>query len=256
MNAGSAQGTHSLFISDLHLSEELPDITAAFLEFLAGPACDATRLYILGDLFEFWIGDDTLGEGLNLEITRAVCGLVNRGVGVFLMHGNRDFLVSGAFSEATGVTLLEDPTLVDLHGTPTLLLHGDTLCTDDQAYQAFRVHVRNPAVQRQFLDLPVAARRTQVGQARSASEREKQLKPAQIMDVAPATVEAILRMQGYPRMIHGHTHRPARHEHRVDGRLCERWVLSDWHTGGDYLRVDAAGCTRHPIAPGTAVSGT
>ncbi|MBX9961909.1 MAG: UDP-2,3-diacylglucosamine diphosphatase [Burkholderiales bacterium] len=242
MSAGSP---HALFISDLHLSETRPHISQLFLRFLDEVAPAAQTLFILGDLFEFWIGDDTLDEPLNAEVIAGLKRLAKRGTRSRFMHGNRDFLVGPAFAAAADVELLPDPTLLDLYGTPALLMHGDTLCTDDKAYQAFRAHVRNPEVQRQFLALPVPARRQQVGQVRAQADQQKQDKPPAIMDVTPVAVDDAVRAAGYaPRLIHGHTHRPARHEHAVDGHRCERWVLADWYERGEYLRVDAAGVTR------------
>jgi UDP-2,3-diacylglucosamine hydrolase len=241
----SAGSPHALFISDLHLSETRPGITQLFLRFLDEVAPAGQVLYILGDLFEFWIGDDTLDEPLNAETTAALKHLATRGTQLRFMHGNRDFLAGQGFAAATHAQLLPDPSLLDLFGTPTLLMHGDTLCTEDRAYQAFRAHVRNPEVQRQFLSLPIPARRQQVGQVRAQADQQKQDKPPEVMDVTPAAVDAAMRAANYPpRLIHGHTHRPAWHEHIVDGRRCERWVLADWYERGEYLRVDASGVTR------------
>jgi UDP-2,3-diacylglucosamine hydrolase len=245
----SAGSPHALFISDLHLSETRPHITQLFLRFLDEVAPAAHTLFILGDLFEFWIGDDTLAEPFNAQAITALKGLATRGTKLRFMHGNRDFLAGQGFAAAAGVELLPDPTLLDLYGTPTLLMHGDTLCTEDRAYQAFRAHVRNPEVQRQFLALPIPARRQQVGQVRAQSDQQKQDKPPEIMDVTPAAVDAAMRAANYaPRLIHGHTHRPARHEHAVDGHHCERWVLADWYERGEFLRVDASGVTRTAYA--------
>ena len=238
---------HALLISDLHLSPDRPDITAALLGFLAGPARAAESIFLLGDIFDYWIGDDTLDEPLHRQVVAAIRAVADASVTVAFMHGNRDFLLASEFAARAGASLLQDPTLMSLGGMPTLLMHGDTLCTDDVAYQAFRRQVRNPAFQQQFLGQPVEARRAMAGQARKASEGEKQTKSADIMDVAPSAVEAVLREHGYPRLIHGHTHRPACHRHEVDGHACERWVLSDWDRGGYCLRVDASGITRLPI---------
>jgi len=241
----SVEAPHALFISDLHLSDTRPGITALCIRFLDEVAPRADTLYVLGDLFEFWIGDDTREEPLNREVIGALRRLADGGTEVRFMHGNRDFLAGDAFAAAAGADMLADPTVVDLYGTRTLLMHGDTMCTADQAYQLFRAHVRNADVQRQFLALPVAARRAQFGQVRSQSEQQKQDKSAEIMDVTSAGVDAALRAADYPpRLIHGHTHRPARHEHVVDGYACERWVLADWYERGEYLRVEASGVTR------------
>jgi UDP-2,3-diacylglucosamine hydrolase len=164
-------------------------------------------------------------------------------VALYFMHGNRDLLVGQAFARRCGARLIADPLLTDLHGIRTLLMHGDTLCTDDVEYQKFRAYAHDAGNQRRFLDQPLAARKDQMLGMRADSERSKQAKTAEIMDVAPAAVEQALRSHGYPRLIHGHTHRPGRHVHRVDGHVCERWVLTDWYGRAGYLRCDAAGCT-------------
>ena len=158
------------------------------------------------------------------------------------MHANRDFLIGSRFSAACRARLLPDPARVDLYGTPTLLMHGDMLCTDDLEYQTFRLQVRNPNFQREFLAQPLAERKQTIETMRAKSEATKKIKPEAIMDVTAAAVEAQLRYNSYPRLIHGHTHRPAMHQHIVDGRRCERWVLADWYTGGSYLHCDAQGC--------------
>jgi UDP-2,3-diacylglucosamine hydrolase len=230
------------FISDLHLTPARPRINRIFFDFLSGPAREADALYVLGDLFEYWVGDDDLSEPLNRQVASGLEGLSLAGVPVRIMHGNRDFLLLEGFARAAHAQLIADPTVADLYGTPTVLLHGDTLCTDDLRYQAFRRRVRKPLWQRLFLVQPLWLRRAQVRQARGLSEREKQAKPAAIMDVSVSAVEKAFRDSGCMRMIHGHTHRPARHAHTVDGRTCERWVLSDWYERGQYLRVDADGC--------------
>ncbi|TCS72930.1 UDP-2,3-diacylglucosamine hydrolase [Sulfuritortus calidifontis] len=233
---------HSLFISDLHLSPELPQAVALFRRFLQETAARAQALYILGDFFEAWVGDDDLALPFHAGIAHDLKRLAERGVRLYLMHGNRDFLLGEAFCRASGATLLADPSLIDLYGSPTLLAHGDRFCTDDAAYQAFRRQVREPAWQAGFLAKPLAERREMARQMRAQSEREKAAKEMALMDVNPEAVAAALREHGYPRLIHGHTHRPARHLHEIDGHLCERWVLPDWYEGGGYLRCDADGC--------------
>jgi len=238
----------TLFVSDLHISATQPVLTRRFVRFCHEIAPTAESLYVLGDLFDFWIGDDTLDDPLHREVCGALKAVADAGVAVRFMAGNRDFLAGSAFAAASGAARIDDPTLLDLHGTPTLLMHGDSLCTDDHAYMAFRAQVRNARVQAQFLALPVAVRWQQVGATRDASEREKQAKPMDIMDVSPMAVEDILRTHGYPRLIHGHTHRPAMHEHVVDGQRCERWVIADWRADvAEALRVDARGVTRLPL---------
>ncbi|MBC7779838.1 MAG: UDP-2,3-diacylglucosamine diphosphatase [Proteobacteria bacterium] len=219
---------HTLFISDLHLSATRPHTTQAFADFLRRRATGADALYILGDLFDFWIGDDDLEDPLNARVVDALAALTAAGVPVWFMHGNRDFLVGARFADATGVRILDDPTVIDVYGTRTLLMHGDTLCIEDTRYNALRATVRDPGVQQAFLARTLDARRAEVQRMRAISEQEKQTKSNEIMDVTPSEVLRTLRRHGYPRLIHGHTHRPMRHAHPVDGRVCERWVLADW----------------------------
>ncbi len=233
---------HSIFVSDLHLSPERPRINQVFFDFADRTAARAGAVYILGDLFEYWVGDDDLADPFNSSVADALLRLSSKGVALHFMHGNRDVLVGQAFAARCGAKLMSDPTLLDLHGTRTLVMHGDTLCTDDIEYQKFRAYAHNPGNQRRFLSQPLAERRTQMLGMRAESERSKQGKSAEIMDVTQATVEQILREHGYPRLIHGHTHRPARHLHTVDGCRCERWVLNDWYERGGYLRCDSGGC--------------
>lgn len=232
----------TLFISDLHLTPERPAINRLFSGFLEGTAVQADSLYVLGDLFEYWAGDDDLDDPFNREVCRALRKLSAGGTALYFMHGNRDFLMGDAFAQACGGKLIADPHLIKLYGTPTLLTHGDALCTLDSDYQAFRNKVRNPAWAQQFLAQPLAARKAAIIELRAQSEAKKGHKPAEIMDVTPAAVEEMLRQYHYPRLIHGHTHRAARHFHMVDGKSCERWVLNDWYQGGGYLRCDANGC--------------
>ena len=233
---------HSLFISDLHLCPTRPAINTLFERFILDIAPQAEVLYILGDFFEYWAGDDDLAETLHTTVTQRLHALAQGGTRIYLMHGNLDFLIGIDFLRAASATLLPDPTLIDLYGHPTLLMHGDTLCSDDVEYQTFRSQVRDPAWQQHFLATPLAARKTQIEALRKRSELEKSNKAAEIMDTNADTVADTLRAYGYPRLIHGHTHRPARHVHTVDGKTCERWVLPDWYDAGGYLRCDAAGC--------------
>ena len=234
---------HTLFISDLHLAPERPQITEQFLRFIRETAPAASALYILGDLFEYWVGDDDLDDPLNGIVSGALAALADSGSKVYLMRGNRDVLLGTDFASHCHATLLEDPTLVNLHGTPTLLSHGDALCTGDVDYQRFRLYARDPGNQQKFLAQSLQERREQMRGMRSQSEASKQQKTEAIMDVAPEAVDALLRKYGYPRLIHGHTHRPARHLHTIDGHPCERWVLNDWYDTGGYLRCDAGGCS-------------
>ncbi len=232
----------TLFISDLHLCASRPQITAAFEAFLDGPARDAAALYILGDLFEYWAGDDDLGDAFNARIATALARY-GKAVPTFLMHGNRDFLIGPGFTRAAGATLIADPLLIDIEGRPTLLMHGDTLCTDDLDYQRFRSEVRSPEWAATFLATPLAERKQRIEVMRTRSEALKQVKSAAIMDVNADAVEAMFRRFGCDRLIHGHTHRPARHEHIVDGRRCERLVLADWYESGSHLICAAGSCT-------------
>jgi UDP-2,3-diacylglucosamine hydrolase len=232
---------HSLFISDLHLCVEQPHSTRAFLHFVQKIAPGADALYILGDLFEYWAGDDDIDDPFNRQISDALHALSAGGTAVSIMHGNRDLLMGRELARACGVTLLADPTLLDLYGTPTLLTHGDLLCTDDIAYQTFRKQVHDPKWQQNFLAQSLAQRKAAIAQLRSRSEDAKKLKSNDIMDVNQDAVANLLREHHYPRMIHGHTHRPKCHQHSVDGKNCERWVLGDWHETGNTLRCDAGG---------------
>jgi UDP-2,3-diacylglucosamine hydrolase len=230
-----------LFISDLHLCAERPEINRVFFRFLAQEAAGAEALYILGDLFEYWAGDDDLADPLHREVADGLRRLAESGVPVRLIPGNRDFLLGRDFERAAGVSLIGDEALIDLFGTPTLIMHGDQLCTDDLQYQSFRARVRKPWLQKLFLTLPLGLRKRLVGSIRSRSQEAAASKPPEIMDVSPRAVEEALRARGCPRLIHGHTHRPARHQLTVDGRARERWVLPAWYEGGGYLRCGPEG---------------
>jgi UDP-2,3-diacylglucosamine hydrolase len=227
----------TLLISDLHLTEERPEANERFISLLEQKGRAADALYILGDFFEYWIGDDDLAEPFNAVIASLLKDLKQRGVPVYLMHGNRDFLIGEGFCTATGAHLLQDPTVLDIAGVKTLLMHGDTLCTDDVDYQAWRRKARDPAFQAAFLAKPLDERRHQVHQMREKSKQVVQEKTAEIMDVNDEAVRQALRSHGVRRLIHGHTHRPGRHAIDVDGQRCERWVLPDWYGRGGYLQV-------------------
>lgn len=241
-NLGAYNGRMAtLFISDLHLDAERPQITRLFGEFVDGEARRADALYILGDLFEAWVGDDDPSE-TGAFVAAKLRALADSGVPVFFMRGNRDFLLGEDFARRAGLSILPDPAVVDLHGRPALLMHGDLLCTDDVAYQQFRTQTRDPKWQDQFLAQPLAARLAFARQARAASKAHQSGLQAQgtmetITDVSPATVAETFRRYGIDRIIHGHTHRPAVHE--ADGRT--RIVLGDWYEQGSVLRVDRAG---------------
>ena len=232
---------YTLLISDLHLSPKYPQSSERFYQFTKHTAPQAEALYILGDLFESWAGDDDLDDPFHRTITNALRKLGDQGMHVYLMHGNRDFLMSEKLARACNATLLSDPTMLDLYGIPTLISHGDALCTGDESYQAFRRQVRSPGWQQQFLSQPLAQRKMQIEQLRLQSEQEKRLKQMSIMDVNTDAVSLLLRDHGYPRLIHGHTHRPARHLHHLDGYNCERWVLGDWDNKANALRCDSSG---------------
>ena len=238
----------TLFVSDLHLCSARPATRQLFANFLTGPARQAAALYILGDLFEYWAGDDDLAEPFHAQVCAGLRALAEQGTQVFFIPGNRDFLTAGGFARASGARQLTEPHLVDIAGRATLLMHGDTLCTDDSAYQAFRTMVRSDAWRATFLALPLSERKDQIEALRRKSEHEKQVKSAAIMDVNADAVAAVLRSHGYPRLIHGHTHRPAHHLHRLEGHVCERWVLGDWYAQGNYLHCDESGC-RYLILP-------
>ncbi len=226
-----------LFISDLHLIAERPAANEKFIAFIEQKARAAEALYILGDLFEYWIGDDDLGEPFNAVIAGFFGRLTRAGIPLYLMHGNRDFLIGERFCAQTGARLLDDPALVDIDGIKTLLMHGDTLCTDDADYQAWRRTARSAEFRSDFLSRSLAERRSTITALREKSKAVVQAKPADIMDVNEEAVRSAFRRHGVERMVHGHTHRPGRHELQVDGRRCERWVLPDWYGRGGYLEI-------------------
>lgn len=238
----------TLFISDLHLDESCPAaITDLFLAFLENHARQADACYILGDLFEAWIGDDDDAE-LGRMIALALRRLTHSGVPVFFLHGNRDFLIGERFATTAGLQLLAQTEIIDLYGEPVLLLHGDTLCTDDTEYQAFRAQVRNPLWQTQLLALPLAQRRALASQLRETSRQSTRQKAADIMDVNPAAVTQALRDHKVQRMIHGHTHRPAIHDGLLEGKPTQRAVLGDWSPDlGSVLYCDASGWRLEPV---------
>jgi UDP-2,3-diacylglucosamine hydrolase len=219
-----------LFISDLHLAAERPRTIARLLRFLAEDAAGHRELVILGDLFEFWIGDDAAASAR--PVVDALAAFAAGGRRLLLMHGNRDPLLGHDFAAATGGTLLADPVVLDVAGTRTLLSHGDAWCTLDVAYQRFRAMVRQPAFQRDFLSKTVDERIAFARGLRLQSENEKSMKAADIMDVTPDAVVAALREAGVRRIVHGHTHRPAAHVVDLGDALAERWVLPDWDLDG------------------------
>lgn len=238
---------HCLFISDLHLCDSRPHITTAFIDFLENTASQAQALYILGDLFEYWAGDDAIQndviETTALQATIHALRSLALSTPVYFMAGNRDFLIGTGFANATGITILPDPSVITPYGKPVLLSHGDALCIDDTAYQTFRAEIRSQAWQSQFLSRPLENRVAYIEQLRAKSELAKASKSMVIMDVNAAAVEDLLRQYHYPPLfIHGHTHRPDMHIHHVAGHTCQRWVLGDWYEQGSYLMLDADGC--------------
>ena len=235
-----------LFASDLHLSPQTPGATALFTRFLAGPAREAGELYLLGDLFEVWIGDDDCAESWHAGIVSALRAASEAGVRIGLLRGNRDFLLGDGFAAATGCHLLSEPYVLSTPEWQFVLAHGDALCLDDVPYQRIRAQLRDPAWQAAFLALPREERRQQAAQMRARSLASQQAKASPYTDLQPAATDDFLREHGYATFIHGHTHQPATHDHIVDGIHVERWVLGDWHeTHGDYLAWDGDSLTRH-----------
>lgn len=248
-----------VFISDLHLNAAQPATRAAFARFVQQVAPRFAELVILGDLFEYWAGDDSLDDAsdtVGREVAAQLRSLSALGARVFVMHGNRDLLLGRAFCAAAGATLLADPTIATIGSGAAeqrvLLAHGDAWCTQDLEYMKFRAQARQPAFQAQFLAQPLAARKAFIGQARAASEAGKAAKSMEIMDVTPAEVEAALRQAGVTRLIHGHTHRPATHHFALDSASAERWVLPDWDLDatpvrGGYLSIRDGTWTVMPL---------
>lgn len=229
--------SRTLFIADLHLCQEEPAITAGFLHFLQreAPHCDA--LYILGDLFEAWIGDDDPNP-LHQQIASALRALP---VPVYFIHGNRDFLIGRRFAQACGMTLLPEEQVLTLYGHRLLIMHGDTLCTDDAGYLRFRAKVHNPWIQRLFLALPLWIRKRIAARMRADSKQANQHKSQTIMDVNQDAVAAAMLRQQVPLLIHGHTHRPAIHTLNLKGETAQRAVLGAWHSRGSMIQLDASG---------------
>jgi UDP-2,3-diacylglucosamine hydrolase len=238
------------FVSDLHLRAERPDLTQRFAAFLAETAAaKVDALFILGDLFEYWIGDDDLADDFNARVCAALRGLADRGTDIFFIAGNRDFLLGETFAAAAGMTLLPETVTVGAGGTATLLMHGDTVCTDDLPYQEFRRMVRNREWQANFLARPLAERRAEVANLRRRSAEAMSGKTAAIMDANADAIRAMLTTHGCTRLIHGHTHRPGRETITLPSGPAERWVLSDWDTNrGDALEIGAAGVRRIDLA--------
>jgi UDP-2,3-diacylglucosamine hydrolase len=231
----------TLFISDLHLDPERPAITALFLDFLGRLTPNTDAIYILGDLFEAWIGDDD-GGSMNQAVCQGLKACAAVGTPVYVMHGNRDFLLGSDFAKRCGCTLLEDPTRIDLYGRPTLLMHGDLLCTDDTEYMAFRKMVRDPAWQQELLEKSLDERRLMAQEMRASSREQTGGKPESIMDVNNDAVVRVMTEHHVQRLIHGHTHRPSIHDLEVAGHAAQRIVLGDWYEQGSVLVCSPAGC--------------
>lgn len=234
---------HTLFISDLHLDDSRPEITALFMRFLKTDAKHAGALYILGDLFETFIGDDektTLQE----EVCDALLKLTKHGVPVYLMHGNRDFLIGKRFAKQSGVKILPDPTIIDLYGKPTLLLHGDTLCTQDIDYLVFRKKARNVLLQKIFLAQPLKIRRLLTEKGRRISKKHNEKTPLAILDATAEEIPRLMQKHQVNQMIHGHTHRPSLHYFWLHSQPFFRMVLSDWETTGHFLSCNENGTCR------------
>ena len=235
-----------LLISDLHLQEERPDITRAFLDFLGGRARSAEALYILGDFFEAWIGDDAMTP-FQSSICAALRALSDGGTKVFLMHGNRDFLIGSTFCKKAGCTLLADPSVVRLNGEPVLLMHGDSLCTLDQGYMRLRRVLRNPLTLFVLRNLPLSTRHKLARKLRSESRAQTRMKASDIVDVTPEEVPRVMRQHGVSTLIHGHTHRPAVHAVQIGDLPGRRIVLGDWDAQGWVLQVDEHGFDLAPF---------
>jgi UDP-2,3-diacylglucosamine hydrolase len=229
-----------LFASDLHLDLSRPEITRQFTDFLAGPAREAQAVYLLGDLFEAWLGDDA-PDPVGATVADALAALSATGVAVFVMQGNRDFLLGDAFCRQAGARFLPDPVILTLGASRVLVTHGDALCTGDTPYQRLRSLVRDPAVQRAFLSLPLERRRVLAGEARAGSRAHLARADEYITDVSQDAVEQVMREAGVSTLLHGHTHRPGVHHFTLDGRDCTRIVLGDWHRQGSVLRWDEDG---------------
>jgi len=230
----------TLFVSDLHLDAALPAAIAQFEAFAQGPARGAEALYILGDLFESWVGDDDDDAG-RARVCTALRALTASGVPCYACHGNRDFLLAAGFEQRSGCRVINDPLIIDLYGEQVLLTHGDLLCTGDLPYQRLRSIVRTPSWQRRFLRLPLATRRLLADAARAGSRAHTGMATADIMDVSEPAVMAALRAAGVRRLIHGHTHRPGVHEFELDGASAYRYVLGAWYEQGSCLRCTADG---------------
>ncbi|CAM7918212.1 UDP-2,3-diacylglucosamine diphosphatase [Atlantibacter hermannii] len=230
----------TLFIADLHLSTEEPAITAGFLRLLEGEARTAEALYILGDLFEAWIGDDDPNP-LHAAIAAAIRALVESGVPCYFIHGNRDFLIGKRFARQSGMMLLPAEKVLTLYGERVLIMHGDTLCTDDVGYQRFRAKVQQRWLQTLFLSLPLFIRQRIAAKMRAGSKASNQTKSDAIMDVNQQAVSEVMHQHHVRHLIHGHTHRPAIHDLQIEGHPARRYVLGAWHQEGSMIKASENG---------------
>ena len=237
----------SIFISDLHLCETRPNVTECFCSFLENVAYKSSDFYILGDLFDYWIGDEELDRPLPKLVVKGLNSLSNNGINIFFLPGNRDFLIGEKFAHASRLQRIDDFSFANLFGNNYLLMHGDTLCTDDTEYLKFRAKVRSKYWQKEFLSKPILERKRFAEKARNQSEKEKSLKSLAIMDVNRQAVLDVFLKYNSPTIIHGHTHRPAHHTYQVKGKTCHRFVLPDWDQGGGYIKCDSTGCSLHML---------
>jgi UDP-2,3-diacylglucosamine hydrolase len=241
--------TVALFVSDLHLQASMPRTAQAFIDFIRQHACKTRQLYLLGDIFEAWAGDDDIHDAFNQGIIEELKKLSDSGVALYWMAGNRDFLAGEQFSRATGAVLLPDPFVTSIGGNSLTLTHGDAYCTDDESYMQFRAQVRNPVWQQTFLALPLLQRKTIIDSLRAGSREAQRGKSYDIMDVNATAIADLFDKTGATTIIHGHTHRPARHEHGSDGKSLARYVLSDWDLDhgvarGDWLAIGNDGAIK------------
>lgn len=226
------------FISDLHLSADRDDINQCLFAFLRDQAPQADALYVLGDLFEIWIGDDDQNS-FTLSIAKAFNDLSQSGVPVYFIHGNRDFLIRQRFAKQAGFKILPEQVVIDLYGEPTLIMHGDELCTMDIDYQAFRKKARSWWWPRIMLSLPLSTRRKIAQKGRATSKQKQSKLSEEIMDVTPQEVVSVMQAHGVRKMIHGHTHRPAIHQLQINNQQAQRIVLGDWYDQGSILKVSS-----------------
>ncbi|NOZ54748.1 MAG: UDP-2,3-diacylglucosamine diphosphatase [Gammaproteobacteria bacterium] len=239
----------TLFISDLHLSADHPDTIERFLEFMSLVACHSSTLYILGDLFEVWVGDDHIDSEL-IPVISALRKYTKNGNQLFVMHGNRDFLLGPQFEKLTGCIILSDPHVIKLNGIKTALSHGDMFCTDDIDYQVFKSKVRTPEWQQMFLAQPIEKRTEYAFSVRNKSKTDTNIKPPEIMDVNQSSINQQLRALSVTQLIHGHTHRLNTHQFTLDNQVMVRYVLGDWHKCGSVLVCSNNGCSLRILESG------